>query len=195
MNTTEQQPHTVYRAPETFTGLRMKALALWTAAGVVLVGGLWLFRTTGLAFVAPIAIMGCVPLAVAGLFLWEYSNRLIAKELPRHQSKQASLVPPPVYVRRAMSINGQDEDMGEQPVDFGVGPDVLARVASYLIDGGGTSRGAMTKSLGISQGQWSKLMTALEGEGYVVNKGRAGVDVVGDLSTLLDDVTAQMDRW
>ncbi len=192
--TPEQRP--AHSAPETYTVKRMKALGLWTLAACLAVVGWWLADVTGWLPVALFAMAVAVALVVAGAFLWEYSNRAIERDLPRGERRIKSTSTGPIYFRRNITVAGDPVDVGETPIDFGsLKAGQVQRALTYLRNGGATSRGAMTKALGISQGDWAKLITGLEDLGIVANNGRAGVQIVGDLSAAIDDLAAQLDRW
>ena len=110
------------------------------------------------------------------------------------RQEQAQAVKPGgvVYFTQRMNVAGEQVDRDAAPVDFGVKPDVLKRVMSYISGGGATSRSAMTKGLGISQGQWSQIMAGLEDIGAVSNNGRAGIDAdMTEISRLLKELDAQ----
>ena len=88
--------------------------------------------------------------------------------------------------------NDARQSIGRPPVDFGVKPDVLKRVMSYISGGGATSRSAMTKGLGISQRQWSQIMAGRDDIGAVSNNVRAGIDAdMTEISRLLKELDAQ----
>jgi len=184
-----------YSAPEAFTLKRARAIALAFGALVLLVLAVWLALQTWMLPAAVTLVLAAYVGINAGL-LWEYSNRLIAKELPRGERRIRATSTGPIYFRRNISVAGDPVDVGETPIDFGsLNAGQVQRALTYLRNGGATSRGAMTKALGISQGDWAKLITGLEDLGIVANNGRAGVQVVGDLSAAIDDLAAQLDRW
>ena len=193
--TTPEPARAAYHAPETFVLKRAKAIAL--AFGALVLFGLaaWL-AIQGWSLLAVVAFVLAAFVSINAALLWEYSNRLIANELPRQPRRIKPTSTAPIYFRRSMDIAGEPVDTGETPIDFGsLKAGQVQRALSYLRNGGATSRGAMTKALGISQGDWSKLIAGLEDLGIVANNGRAGVNVVGDLGAAIDDLAAQLDRW
>ncbi len=192
--TPEQRP--AHSAPETYTVKRMKTLALWTAGVLVAAAGWILADLTGWAPVALLALIVAAAFGLAGWLMLEYTNRAIERDLPRGERRIKSTSTGPIYFRRNITVAGDPVDVGETPIDFGsLKAGQVQRALTYLRNGGATSRGAMTKALGISQGDWAKLITGLEDLGIVANNGRAGVQVVGDLSAAIDDLAAQLDRW
>ena len=192
--TPEQRP--AHNVPETYTVKRMKTLALWTAGVLVAAVGWILADLTGWAPVALLALIVAAAFGLAGWLMLEYTNRAIERDLPRGERRIKSTSTGPIYFRRNITVAGDPVDVGETPIDFGsLKAGQVQRALTYLRNGGATSRGAMTKALGISQGDWAKLITGLEDLGIVANNGRAGVQVVGDLSAAIDDLAAQLDRW
>lgn len=183
-------------APEDYTIKRLKALALGAGALVVVYAGWWLWRKVDTAAVmVPVIVVAAAMFAAAG-FLWEYSSRAIGRDLPRQGKPQpVNASPPPIYFMQRMDVAGKTIDRDPQPVDFGVSPSDLDAALRYLKRGGKTSRAAMCEAIGISQGQWARLMQGLETTGVVRNNGRAGIDILGGVDAMLADLEAQLERW
>ncbi|MCB0042958.1 MAG: hypothetical protein KDE23_24900 [Caldilinea sp.] len=189
-NTAEpQQAHTAYHAPETFTGLRMKALLRFLLAAFIVAATVVLVIVTGIVWLLALALVAAKPIT-EGVLLWEYSNRLIARELPRNQQPQATKTGDTwrIHLKRELPVGDRGTvDMEPDAVDLPVPPSEFVRIVQQMRRTG-TSRDK--RPAGVSQPLWRKIMAALEDlDG--ASKGPNGYELADDLDALLRDIS----RW
>ena len=186
-------PH--HNTPREMTGLWSSAIGLLSVAVVFVIAGIvgavmlkaWQALGAGVMF----ALMVGVP----GAILAVYTRLEHISAYGRAAQITVATTPPPIYFTQRMNVNGRPVDRDPQPVDFGIDPPTLDGVLRYLRNGGKTSRAEMCKTLGLSQGQWARLIDGLETAGVVRNNGRAGVDILGGIDAMLADLEAQLGRW
>ena len=185
------QPHSnTHRAPEDFTAKRLKALALFAVSGGLVVVGRWLMDITGWPGFMVAAFVLAVFGAVAGILLWEYSNRLVAQVLPRNPSTKATKTGDTwrIHLKRELPVgNVGAVEMEPDTVDLPVEPSQFVNIVRQM-QRTGTSRDK--RPAGVSQPLWRKVMAALESLDGAV-KGPNGYEFTDDLDALLRDI----DQW
>lgn len=189
--TAPEAPRPVYNSPESFTAKRMKAFGLWLAAVAVIALGVWLRDVTGWAGALGVSLVVALALTVPGLFLWEYSNRLIARELPRNAQPKAKRAGDVwrIHLKREIPVADRGTvDMDADVIDLPVAPREFTRIVREM-KRNGTSRDK--RPAGVSQPLWRKIMLALEDMDAATNGGPAGWQLADDLDALLSEI----DRW
>ena len=188
-------PH--HRTPVEMTALWARAIGLLALSALFVIAGIVGAVALDAVEAFGVGVLFAAIVGVPGAILALYTRLEHGAAYGRKDTAaQPSAPGAPIYFTRRMNVKGEPVDMGERPVDLGgMKPGEVKAALDYMRNGGKTSRPAMTKATGISQGQWSKLIDWLADEGYVANRGRAGVDVIDDLQGAIDDLVAQVGRW
>lgn len=186
--TSTQAPEhrTAYHAPEAFVLKRARAIALAFVAVLFVVLAGWLALAQGWTVLAIVALVLAAYVGINAGLLWEYSNRLIAKELPRHPKAKRSGDTWRIHLKREIPVGDRGTvDMEPDAVDLPVAPTQFVNIVRQMMRTG-TSRNK--RPAGVSQPLWSKIMTTLEDlDG--AHKGPNGYELAEDLDALLEDIS------
>lgn len=194
--TPETRTTTHRQTPLDFTALVMRVVAASIVALACLYVLIGVDLPAGLR--QPVNTLASVVLVVAmiyGLALAAYIRLQHYVAYGRRDPKPAAGDAPTVsHMRRNINIAGQVHQRDDVPVNWGRAEpkDVVAAIR-FMRDTGKTSRNDVKGGVGISQGKWQDIMTALDSLDYVDNQGRGGVKIVGDLSAALDDFVSRFD--
>lgn len=185
--TTQPERPTVYRAPEDFTAKRLRATLIGSVALALAVIAVAL-AVRGQPMLAVVPLVLALFLGLNAWLLWEYSSRLINRELPKHPKAKRTGDTWRIHLRREIPVGGRGAvDMEPDPVDLPVAPSQFVNYVRQM-QRTGTSRDK--RPAGLSQPLWRKIMATLEDlDG--ATKGASGYEFTEDLDALLEDIS----RW
>lgn len=186
--TTPDPQRTAYHAPEAFTLKRAKSTALaFVAVLLVLLAG-WLELAHGWTVPAVVVAVLAIYAGMNAFWLSSLTERLVAKELPKHPKAKRTGDTWRIHLRREIPVGDRGAvDMDPDPVDLPVAPAQFVNIVRQM-KRTGTSRNK--RPAGVSQPLWAKIMTALEDlDG--AHKGPNGYEFTDDIDALLEDIA----RW
>lgn len=184
-------PGTRYDAPETFVVKRAKAVMLAFLAAGLFVLAVWTVAQ-GWTVVAVVAGVLALFVAFNAWLLWEYSSRLVERELPRNRQAKAQRVGDEWIINLKREIPVSDRgavEMEPTRVKLPAEPREFTRIVREMMRRG---TGIDNRPPGVSQPMRTKILRTLEDLDGATNGGQGvGWKLADDLDALLRDI----DRW